>query len=158
MLMAPDKYECRAEKDAAGLGLHCLTLDKTGTIVSFEITQAASNERLYAPIGDIHDVLIMADRGYPSYLIFVRLLARDLSHNVKFIFRAEPQWKMTIDSAINANGCPIALDDVKGDIDVSDLAAFSVLRATRPQRFLKRRLRCVWCECIVRTTSLGPTT
>ena len=78
--MHSDKYECRAEKDAAGLGLHCLTLDKTGTIVSFEITQAAINERLYAPIGDIHDVLIMADRGYPSYLIFVRLLARDLSH------------------------------------------------------------------------------
>ncbi|HIX57009.1 MAG TPA: hypothetical protein H9850_06015, partial [Candidatus Anaerobiospirillum pullistercoris] len=79
--MHSDKYECRAEKDAAGLGLHCLTSDKTGTIVSFEITQAASNERLYVPIGDIHDVLIMADRGYPSYLIFVRLLARDLSHN-----------------------------------------------------------------------------
>lgn len=133
-VMHSDKYECRAEKDAAGLGLHCLTSDKTGTIVSFEVTQAASNERLYVPIGDIHDVLIMADRGYPSYLIFVRLLARGLSHNVKFIFRAEPQWKMTIDSAINANGCPIALDDVKGDIDVSDLANHFIDMQVRIQR------------------------
>ena len=33
-VMHSDKYECRAEKDAAGLGLHCLTSDKTGTIGS----------------------------------------------------------------------------------------------------------------------------
>ena len=35
---------------------------------------------------------------------------------------------------LNANGCPIALDDVKGDIDVSDLANHFIDMQVRIQR------------------------
>lgn len=117
-----DRYECRAGDGKAGLALHCLTSLKTGSIVGLDITQGACNERLHVPIQSLSNTLLLADRGYPSYEIFCELMERANEHNVKFLFRAVPCFKMEIISAVNADGTELQLKTFDGDVDISDPA------------------------------------
>lgn len=117
-----DRYECRAGDGKAGLALHCLTSLKTGSIVGLDITQGACNERLHVPTQSLSNILLLADRGYPSYEIFCELMKRANEHNVKFLFRAVPCFKMEIIRAVNADGTELQLKTFDGDVDISDPA------------------------------------
>ena len=133
-VLRSDNYDCRAGDGKYGIGLHCLTSLKTGTIVGFSVTPAACNERLYVQIEQLANVLIMADRGYPSFQIFADLIRRGASHGVKFIFRAVPCFTMDVLNAVNADGQPVNLTAVNGAVDTSNRANHTIDMIVRMHR------------------------
>ena len=120
------KYECRAGDGKSGLALHCLTSLQSGTIVGLEITQGACNERLHVPTKKLVSAVLLADRGYPSFEVFYELMERDLEHNVKFLFRAVPCFKMTLLRATNLEGKEVLLKSFDADVDTSDSANHAI--------------------------------
>ena len=133
-VLRSDNYDCRAGDGKYGIGLHCLTSLMTGTIVGFSVTPAACNERLYVQIEQLANVLIMADRGYPSFQIFADLIRRGASHGVKFIFRAVPCFTMDVLNAVNADGQPVNLTAVNGAVDTSNRANHTIDMIVRMHR------------------------
>ena len=117
-VLASSEYQNDAGSGRTGIGIHALCSLIHGAICGITITQQSSNERLYVQVEDLKNILILADRGYPSYELLAHLLERDKENNVKFVFRFNPHFKMEIKSAVNGAGEPLQLNEVTGEVNV----------------------------------------